>query len=175
MAQLGAILGREFSWELLAAVSPFDPATLQHALDRLVEAELLYQRGQPPQATYVFKHALIQDEAYQSLLRSTRQQHHQRVAQVLEERFPAVGQGHPEIAAHHYTQAGLAARAIPYWQRAGENAARRSASLEAIAHFTQAIALVPALPEGQERVRQELGLQIALGGGAVWLAWLRGA
>jgi predicted ATPase/class 3 adenylate cyclase len=163
VAQLGATLGREFSWELLAAVSPLDPSTLQHALDRLVEAELLYQRGQPPQATYVFKHALIQDEAYQSLLRSTRQQHHQRVAQVLEERFPSVGQGHPEIAAHHYTQAGLSARAIHYWQRAGENAARRSASPEAIAHFTQAIALVPALPEGQERMRQELALQIALG------------
>jgi predicted ATPase len=163
VAQLGATLGREFSWELLAAVSPLSPTTLQHALGRLVDAELLYQRGQPPQATYVFKHALIQDEAYQSLLRSTRQQHHQRIAQVLEERFPATVEAQPEIAAHHYTQAGLPAGAIRYWQRAGENAARRSASPEAIAHFTQAIAMVATLAEGHERVRQELALQIALG------------
>ena len=84
VAQLGAVLGREFSYELLRAVAPLDEATLQQALAQLVEAELLYQRGMPPQATYLFKHALIQDAAYQSLLRSTRQQHHQRIAQVLE-------------------------------------------------------------------------------------------
>src|SRR5207237_3862512 len=84
LAQLGATLGREFSYELLQAVSPWDEGTLRHGLQQLVEAELLYQRGLPPQATYLFKHALIQDTAYQSLLRSTRQQYHQRIAQVLE-------------------------------------------------------------------------------------------
>ena len=88
LAQLGATLGREFSYELLQAVSPWDEATLRRGLQQLVEAEFLYQQGLPPQATYRFKHALIQDAAYQSLLRSTRQQYHQRIAQVLEARFP---------------------------------------------------------------------------------------
>ena len=97
VAQLGAVLGREFAYDLLRAGTPLDEATLQPALARLVEAELLYQRGLPPQATYVFKHALIQDAAYQSLLRSTRQQYHQRIAQVLAERFPETTETQPEI------------------------------------------------------------------------------
>ena len=113
VAQLGAVLGREFSYELLRAVAPLDEVTLQQALAQLVEAELLYQRGLPPQATYVFKHALIQDAAYQSLLKSTRQQHHQRIAQVLEARFPTPLRPQPELLAHHYTEAGLSAQAIP--------------------------------------------------------------
>ena len=107
LAQLGATLGREFSYELLQAVSPWDEATLQRGLHQLVEAEFLYQRGLPPQATYLFKHALIQDAAYQSLLRSTRQQYHQRIAQVLEAHFPEIGETQPELLAHHYTEAGL--------------------------------------------------------------------
>ena len=107
LAQLGATLGREFSYALLHAVSPWDEETLQRGLHQLVEAELLYQRGLPPQATYLFKHALIQDAAYQSLLRSTRQQHHQRIAQVLEARFPEICETQPELLAHHYTEAGL--------------------------------------------------------------------
>src|SRR5262245_26373751 len=102
LAQLGATLGREFSYELLQAVSPWDEGTLQRGLHQLVEAELLYQRGLPPQATYLFKHALIQDTAYQSLLRSTRQQHHQRIAQVLEARFPEICETQPELLAYHY-------------------------------------------------------------------------
>jgi len=117
LAQLGATLGREFSYELLQAVSPWDEGTLQRGLHQLVEAELLYQRGLPPQATYLFKHALIQDTAYQSLLRSTRQQHHQRIAQVLEARFPETCETQPELLAHHYTEAGVLAQAIPYWQQ----------------------------------------------------------
>jgi predicted ATPase len=100
VAQLGAVLGREFSYALLRAVAPVDEATLQHGLAQLVEAELLYQRGMPPQATYLFKHALVQDAAYQSLLRSTRQQHHQRIAQVLETHFPEMARVQPELVAH---------------------------------------------------------------------------
>ena len=94
--------------------------TLQHGLKQLVEAELVYQRGLPPQAHYLFKHALIQDTAYQSLLKSTRQQYHQQIAQVLAERFPETIETQPELVAHHYTEAGLIAQAIPYWQQAGE-------------------------------------------------------
>ncbi len=116
LAQLGATLGREFAYALLQAVSPWDEDTLQRGLHQLVEAEFLYQQGLPPQATYVFKHALIQDAAYQSLLRSTRQQHHQRIAQVLAEHFPETAETQPELVAHHYTEAGLREQAIPYWQ-----------------------------------------------------------
>ena len=127
LAQLGATLGREFSYALLQAVSPWDEGTLQRGLQQLVEAEFLYQRGLPPQATYLFKHALIQEAAYQSLLRSTRQQYHQRIAQVLEARFPEICETQPELLAQHYTEAGLLAQAIPYWQRAGQRAVERSA------------------------------------------------
>src|SRR5207247_1122202 len=119
LAQLGATLGREFSHELLHAIAPWDEVTVQRGLHQLVEAEFLYQQGLPPQATYRFKHALIQDAAYQSLLRSIRQQYHQRIAQVLEAHFPEVCETQPELLAHHYTEAGMMAQAIPYWQRAG--------------------------------------------------------
>ena len=107
VAQLGAMLGRDFAYDLLRAVAPLDEATLQRALARLVEAELLYQRGLPPQATYLFKHALIQEAAYQSLLKSTRQQYHQQIAQVLAAQFPETVETQPELVAHHYTEAGL--------------------------------------------------------------------
>ena len=163
IAQLGATIGREFSYELLHAVSALDEASLQRELGRLVEAELLYQRGLPPASAYMFKHALIQEAAYQSLLRSTRQQHHRRIAAVLAERFPQIAELQPELMAHHYTEAGLPAEAIPCWQTAGENAVRRSASAEAIAHFEHALALVPSLPETPDRARQELALLIPLG------------
>jgi predicted ATPase len=119
VAQLGATIGRTFAYELLQAVSPLDETTLQQGLRQLVEAELVYQRGAPPQATYLFKHALIQEAAYQSLLRSTRQQVHQRIAQALEARFPALVETQPELLAQHYTAAGCAEQAVVYWQRAG--------------------------------------------------------
>ena len=122
LAQLGAVLGREFAYELLQAVSPLAEATLQQGLTQLVDAELVYQRGVPPRSRYIFKHALIQDAAYQSLLRSTRQQYHQRIAQVLEAQFPETVTAQPELVAHHYTEAGCTEQAIPYWQRAGERA-----------------------------------------------------
>ena len=113
LAQLGATLGREFSYELLRAVAPWNEDTMQRGLHQLIEAEFLYQRGVPPQAIYTFKHALIQDVAYQSLLRSTRQQHHQRIAQTLEVQFPATVATQPELLAQHYTEAGLSSRPFP--------------------------------------------------------------
>jgi class 3 adenylate cyclase/predicted ATPase len=164
IAQLGATLGREFSYELLQAVSPLDEDTLQQGLRQLVEAELLYQHGLPPQATYLFKHALIQDTAYQSLLKSRRQQLHQQIAQVLAERFPETVETQPELFAHHYTEASLIAQAIPYWQSAGQRAIGRSAHVEAISHLTKGLELLKTLPDTPERAQQELTLQIALGG-----------
>jgi predicted ATPase len=128
-----------------------------------VAAEFLYQQGLPPQATYLFKHALIQDTAYQCLLRSTRQQHHQRIAQVLEERFPAICETQPELLAQHYTEAGFMAQAIPYWQQAGQRAMQHSAPLEASAHLSQGLESLGTLSDTPARAQQELGLQIALG------------
>ena len=163
IAQSAAVIGREFSYVLLQAVSELDEATLQRDLGRLVESELVHQRGMPPQAVYTFKHALIQDTAYQSLLRRTRQQYHQRIAQVLAAQFPETAETQPELLAHHYTEAGLLAQAIPYWQRAGERAVERSANVEAVGHFTKGMELLKTLPATPERTQQELELQIALG------------
>ncbi len=163
LAQLGATLGRHFSYALLQAVAQLDEETLQRELQRLVTAELLYQRGVPPQATYLFKHALIQDVAYQSLLKSTRQHYHQRIAQVLETRFPEVVATQPELLAHHYTAAGCTEQAVAYWQRAGEHASDRSANLEAISHLTTGIELLKTLPETPAHTQQALTLYIALG------------
>ena len=147
LAQLGATLDREFSYELLQAVSPWDEGTLQRGLQQLVAAELLYQQGLPPNATYRFKHALIQDAAYQSLLRSTRQQYHQRIAQVLEERFPAICETQPELLAQHYTEGGCVAQAISYWQQAGQRAMQHSAPLEAIAHLSKGLEVLATLSD----------------------------
>jgi tetratricopeptide (TPR) repeat protein len=163
LAQLGATLGREFSYELLHAVAPVDEGTLQQGLRQLVEVELLYQRGLPPQATYLFKHALIQDAAYQSLLKSTRQQYHQQIAHVLEARFAETTETQPELLAHHYTEAGLITHAIPSWQQAGQRALQRSAHAEALGHFTKGLDLLKTLPETSDRTRHELSLQTALG------------
>ena len=163
VAQYAAVIGRQFSYELLQMVSQVDKAMLQHELGRLIEAELLYQRGLPPQATYTFKHALIRDAAYQSLLRSTRQHYHQRIAQVLSMQFPEVVETQPELLAHHYTEAGQHEVAISYWQRAGQCALQRWAYVEAIAHLRQGLALLTTLPETPARCQQELDLQVALG------------
>jgi predicted ATPase len=163
IAQLGATLGREFDYALLQAVSPLNEDTLQKGLKQLVEAELVYQRGLVPQAHYLFKHALVQDTAYQSLLKSRRQQLHQQVAQVLTEQFPETVETQPELLAHHYTEAGLIEQAIPYWQKAGERAAQRSANVEAIRHFTTGLEVLKALPDTPERTQQELTLQVSLG------------
>ncbi len=163
LAQLGATLGREFSYELLQAVSPWDEGTLRRGLQQLVEAEFLYQQGLPPQATFLFKHALIQDAAYQSLLKSTRQQYHQHIAQVLEARFPEICEMQPELLAHHSTEAGLYAQAIDYWQKAGQRAIERSANLEAIGHLTTGLDVLKTLPDTPARAQQELALHMALG------------
>src|SRR5262245_53312626 len=134
----------------------------QQALTKLVEAEVLYQRGLPPQACYLFKHALLQDVAYQSLLKSTRQRYHQQIAQVLEEQFAELTETQPELLAHHYTEAGLIKPAIPYWQQAGERASQRSAYVEAANHLMKGLEVLKALPNTPERIRQELTLQLAL-------------
>jgi class 3 adenylate cyclase/predicted ATPase len=164
VAQRAAVLGREFGYPLLAATAGLDEAALRHGLTRLVEAEILFARGEPPAATYTFKHALIQETAYQSLLKRSRQQLHARVAEVLEERFPARVAAEPEVVARHYEQAGLVAQAITHYQRAGERATQRSANEEAIGHLRRALDLVGTLPETRERQQQELGLQLAIGG-----------
>ena len=163
VAQLGAVLGREFAYELLQAIAPQDENALQEGLAQLVAAELLYQRGRPPRARYIFKHVLIQDAAYTSLLKSTRQQVHQQIAEVFEARFPALVETQPELVAQHYAAAGCTEQAVHYWQRAGEQASDRSANLEAISHFTLGIELLKTLPETSEHTQQALALHVALG------------
>jgi predicted ATPase len=163
VAQLGATIGRTFPLELLQAVSPIDEEALREALSRLVDTELLYQGGFPPHTTYTFKHVLIQETAYNSMLKSTRQQHHHRIARVLAQQFPETAEIHPELLAHHYTEADLRKQAIEYWQRAGGIALQRSAYAEAVGHFTTALKLLKTLPDTPERTQQELTLQMALG------------
>ncbi len=162
VAQLGATLGREFSYELLHAVAPVSETDLQTALAKLVEAEILYQRGMGEQTRYFFKHALIQDTAYQSLLKSTRQQYHQQIARVLEGQFPDTRETQPELLARHYTEANLIEQAIPYWQQAGWRAVGRSANAEAISHLNQGLELLKTLPDTPEKALQEIRLQLTL-------------
>ncbi|MFO1060750.1 MAG: AAA family ATPase [Dongiaceae bacterium] len=159
VAQLGAVLGREFAYDMLRSVAAVEETRLRDGLGLLVDAELLYQRGRPPRATYVFKHALIQDAAYQSLLRRTRQQYHQRVATLLERDFPEIVASQPDLVAHHYTEAGAADAAIAYWLKAGRKAAQRSANQEVIGHAGRALELLAVLPPGRERDARELPLQ----------------
>jgi class 3 adenylate cyclase/predicted ATPase len=163
VAQLGATIGRSFSYDLLRAVSSLDDTILQHALAQLVEAELVYQQGVCPHTTYLFKHALIQEAAYQSLLRSTRQQVHQRIAHVLETQFPEIVETQPELVAHHYTEAGRSEQAVGYWLRAGQHATERSAHVEAISHLSKGLEVLKTLPKTPERAQHELTLQLALG------------
>jgi predicted ATPase/class 3 adenylate cyclase len=163
LAQLGATLGRTFTYELLRAVSFREEGSLQKDLSRLVQAELLYQLGIPPQARYIFKHALIQEAAYQSLLKSKRQHYHHQIARVLEEQFPETVETQPELLAHHYTEAGLHKEAIVYWHWAGQQAIQRSAHVEAISHLTRGLELLKALPDVPENCEQELLLQTTLG------------
>jgi class 3 adenylate cyclase/predicted ATPase len=163
VAQIGAAIGRRFSYELLQAVSSLDQAVLGAELRKIVNSGLLDEEGRLPHATYIFKHALIQDAAYQSLLRRTRQQYHRDIARALEERFPETADTQPELMAHHLTEAGLAEPAIPYWQKAGEVAIKRAAFLEAINHLGRGIEALQKLADGTGRDRREIGLQTALG------------
>jgi predicted ATPase len=164
VAQIGAVIGREFSHELLVAVVDRPEPQLFAALDELVSSELVLRRGVPPDATYSFKHALVQDAAYQSLLKSKRQQLHARIAEALEQGFRDIGETRPEILAQHLTDAGLVERAIPYWRRAGERAAGRSANLEAIAHLNKGLELLGPLPNTSEHLDEEFALRMAIGG-----------
>jgi predicted ATPase len=163
LAQLCAAIGREFSYPLLRAVSPWDEDLLRVALAQLVAAEFLYQHGSPPHANYRFKHALIQDAAYQSLLKSARRQHHQRIATAMEAGFPDIVATQPELLAHHYTEARLVTQAIPYWEAAGRRALQRYANQEADNHATRGLELLGTLPDSPERAKQELSLQLLLG------------
>ena len=163
VAQLGSVLGREFAYDMISALAGIEEEMLQSGLGQLVVDELLYQRGRPPRSRYLFKHALIQDAAYQSLLKRTRQQYHQQVAKLLEDRFPEVASTQPELVAHHYTEANCPAQAIAYWHKAGAAAASKSANLEAIDQFRRGLALVEALSDTRERAERELDLQMALG------------
>jgi predicted ATPase len=162
IAQIGAVIGREFSYQLLAALSPLPEDRLRESLDRLVASELVFRRGSPPDTNYTFKHALVRDAAYQSLLKSTRQRFHQKIARTLEEQFPATAETQPELLAYHYTEAQLTDQAIDYWQRAGQRASKRSATVEAIAHLSNALDLLESLPPSIERDRKELRLRIDL-------------
>jgi predicted ATPase len=160
---VGATIGREFSYALLRGIIDVDEVTLQQELARLVGAELVYQRGMIPQATYLFKHALIQDAAYQSLLRQTRQQYHRRIVDALEQQGPTVVAAQPDLLAHHATAAGLIPQAVRYWHRAGEQAFQRGAHQEATEHLRHGLALLQTVPEGPVRTQDELDLQVTLG------------
>lgn len=164
VAQIGACIGREFDHELLAAVVPLPEADLAAALDRLVAAELVFRRGIPPATTYIFKHALVRDAAYQSLLRKSRQDLHANIANALEKGFPHTFEARPELVARHFDEAGLFEEAVGYWLRAGRLSAARSANVEAIAHLRSGLLSLAALPPGEPRSRLELSLQLALGG-----------
>jgi class 3 adenylate cyclase/predicted ATPase len=163
VAQIGAAIGREFSYALLCAVSRLSDAELQAALARLVASELVFERGTPPEAVYTFKHALVQDAAHSSLLRSSRQQLHEQIADALETHFPELRDNQPELFAQHYAEAGLVERSVEYWGRAGRRSAGRSAIAEAAAQFQKGLDQLALLPETRERQRQELEFWSALG------------
>jgi class 3 adenylate cyclase/tetratricopeptide (TPR) repeat protein len=162
VAQIGACIGRQFSHGLIAAVSPIRGERLDQALNQLVQAELLFQRGNPPDAIYTFKHALVQDVAYDSLLRSSRQQIHAWIAQAIEAQDPSVLDTVPELLAHHYTGAGLLDAAIPRWRKAGERALKRVALQESIAHLNRGLDLCAKLAPSTERDDLELSLRSLL-------------
>ena len=163
VAQIGAALGRQFSHELIGAVAAMPQRQLDDALAQLVGAELIYRRGTPPDAEYTFKHALVQDAAYSTLLRGRRQQLHAHIAAILEGRFPDIVAAQPALLAHHSTEAGLTEKAVEYWLAAGRQAWGRSMLAEAVALLRHGLALVPSLPEFDWRRERELDLQITLG------------
>ena len=163
VAQVGATLGREFSYELIAAVALERHATIQIDLRHLVDAGILFQLGEVPHANYRFKHALIQDAAYNSLLKATRQQYHRQAARVMVESFKTEAQSDPETVAHHLTEAGQIAESLPYWGSAGQRALHRSANVEAIAHLTHGLELLKLISDGPDRDQHELSLLTALG------------
>src|SRR5262245_16961663 len=162
LAQLAATLGREFSYDVLAAVASVDEPTLQAELAKLVQAEILYPKGPLPRCTYIFKHALLEDALYNALVKSKRQQFHRRIAAVLEERFPQIAETQPELLAHHWTEAGLAEQAIGYWLKAGLRSRERAAESEAIGHLTKGLALLETLEETRAHDEQKLKILTTL-------------
>ena len=164
IAQIGAAIGREFSHTLVAAVADKPESELGPGLDELIRSELVFRRGTPPEAIYSFKHALVQDAAYGTLLKSRRQHLHARIVRVLEARFPETAAAQPDLLAQHCAEAGLPAKAAAYWYEAGQRALARSATVEAVARLNRGREAVGELPKGAERDRLELDLQVALGG-----------
>src|SRR5438034_4695271 len=163
IAQLGAAIGREFSYSLVRALVGRDETALKHGLAQLEQAGLVFRRGEPPEAVYSFKHALVRDAAYESVLKSRRHQLHGQIARALEERFAEIVASQPEIVAHHFTAAGLVEPAIDYWLKAGQQAARRSANAEALNHFARGLDLLPKIDDPMLRNKSELQLQTSLG------------
>ena len=162
VAQIGAAIGREFTHALLAAVVHKPEQELGPALDRIVRAGLLFRQGVPPHATYLFKHALVQDAAYGTLLREPRRALHARIAETLEKDFPDIAENQPEILARHCTEAGLVEKAAGLWGKAGERSLERSALVEAVAQFTQGLDLITTLPATPVLRREQIKLQVAL-------------
>ena len=162
IAQIGATIGREFRHEMIRAVAGLPDATLESELDKLASAGVIFREGKPPQASYSFKHALIQDAAYESLLRKSKQLFHQRIADVLESQFPESVESEPELLAHHFTAAGQSQQGIAYWKKAGQRAQARYANAEAIEHFQNGLDLIGTLEESGKRDQAELELQIPL-------------
>ncbi len=163
IAQIGAAIGREFTYRLVAAVAPISGVPLQAALEQLTRAGLIFGSGEPPDSTYTFKHALLQEAAYASLLRGRRQQLHRRIAEALEDQFAELAQTQPQLMAHHLAQAGLTERAINYLRRAGQRANESSANAEAVGHLKLALELLQLLPDSAERRQTALELQVMLG------------
>jgi tetratricopeptide (TPR) repeat protein len=163
VVQIAAALGRQFSHELISAVAGLTPQQLDDALAQLVNAELIFRRGVPPDAEYTFKHALVQDTAYGTLLRGRRQQIHARIAVTLEEQFPDIVAVQPALLARHFTEAGLAERAVAYWLKAGQQALAHSATTEAAAQLRKGLDALGGLPDGPDRRQKELDLQLGLG------------
>ena len=163
VAQIGAVIGREFPHTLLARVAQIGVNELNEALSQLTSAELIFQRGTPPDSTYTFKHALVQDAAYKSLLNAKRRQLHQTIARLLETDFPDTARTQPELLAEHFTEAGLAEQAIDCWLRAGKHSAARGAHVEAIRQLNKGLELLATLPETLERTNKEINIRVALG------------
>ena len=162
VAQIAAVIGRDFSYDLLRAVAGMDDVALQGTLDRLAEADIFLVQGVPPQSEYRFKHALIQDAAYENLLKSRRQVLHRRIGEVLRNQFTAVAAAQPELVAHHFSQAGLIESAIEWWGKAGERSLERSALVEAVELLTRALDQIATLPSSPARRRKQIKLQVAL-------------
>ena len=163
VAQLASVLGREVAYEVLAAITTLDEPTLQIELAKLVQEEILYPKGRPPRCSYIFKHALLEDALYNTLVTAKRQQFHRQIAEVLEAQFPQTTDKRPELVAHHFSEGGLAEASVAYWLKAGLRGLERSANVEAIGHLTKGLSIVRALPESPERDAQELQFLNPLG------------